>query len=550
LWAVATANGDFVFGEPTNLGVPVNDSYGVRGACISRDGLSLYFSSNRPGGYGGYDLWVATRDSMDGNWGDPVNLGQPVNTAYDAWDPSISSEGLSLYFADGFYEPFMPGGRGMMDLWVATRDTVSEPFGAPVNLGPKFNNGGPNEYPCISADGLSLYFSGWFSNSLGLCDLWVSTRTSADDEWHTPAHLENVNSPFGEGAPDISVDGRVLFFISTRPRDFTTVDDFELWMAMRETTAEAFGAPVKLPPRVNTEPYSALFPSLSPDGSLLYFCSDRPGGFGDSDIWQVAMTPTVDFNGDGKVGGGDIYAMVDCWGADDPVCDVGPMPWGDGVVDVEDLKVLARYIGRELDDPTLIAHWALDEVVGTIARDGVGQNDGTVTGDAAWQPEGGMVGGALQFDGADDCVLTDLILDPDGGTFSILAWIKGGAPGQVIVSQADGKLGRVNYPGCSWLGIDAAGGLTTDLMSSESVSVASEVITTDGHWHRVALVWDDSSKTSALYVDGVEVSTYVRPTLTDMHGDLQIGIGRSGAPGSFFSGLIDDVRIYNRAVRP
>jgi Tol biopolymer transport system component len=222
------ARADFFFGKPVNLGPPVNDSYGVRGSCISHDGLSLYFSSNRHGGYGGYDLWVVTRETTGDNWGDPVNLGHRVNRAYDAWDPSISSDGLSLYFSDGFSAPFMPGGYGDMDLWIATRSTTSEPFGAPVNLGPTLNNGGPNEWPCISADGLSLYSSGWHPGTLGLCDLWVSTRISTNENWQAPLNLRTVNSPSGEGAPDISGDGLALFFISTRPRGFTSIDNFEL----------------------------------------------------------------------------------------------------------------------------------------------------------------------------------------------------------------------------------------------------------------------------------------------------------------------------------
>jgi hypothetical protein len=192
----------------------------------------------------------------------------------------------------------------------------------------------------------------------------------------------------------------------------------------------------------------------------------------------------------------------------------------------------------------------LDETEGTVAYNTAAGNDGTVMGGATWQPEGGMVGGALEFDGVDDSVLIDIILDPDDGTFSIVAWIKGGSPGQVILSQADAKIGRTDYPGCSWLEINALGALTTDLARSESASVVSEVITTDGQWHRVGLVWDDSSETSTLYVDGVEVASYLEPTLPNPQGDLQIGVGPGGEPGTYFSGLIDDVRIYNRAVKP
>jgi hypothetical protein len=75
----SVANADFTFGTPTNLGPTVSSSEDAD-PCISADGLELYFNSyNRPGGYGGYDMWVATRQTKDADWGTPVNLGPTVN---------------------------------------------------------------------------------------------------------------------------------------------------------------------------------------------------------------------------------------------------------------------------------------------------------------------------------------------------------------------------------------------------------------------------------------------------------------------------------------
>jgi hypothetical protein len=544
------ANADFMFGTPQNLGPPVNDSYGVRGMCISRDGLSLYFSSDRCVGYGGYDLWVATRETTDDNWGDPVNLGQPANTAYDAWDPSISSDGLSLYFGDGFDGPYMPGGYGWLDLWVATRNATSEPFGAPINLGPTLNNAGPNEWPCISADGLSLYCSGWHPSTLGLCDLWVSTRTSTNEDWQAPVNLQTVNSPYPDGAPDISADGLALFFISTRPRGFTSIDDFELWMTTRRRTSEPFGEPVKLPPHVNTEPYSALFPNLSSDGSTLYFCSNRPGGFGGSDVWQVPIIPIVDFNVDGIVDATDVCIMVDRWHTDNSLCDIGPAPWGDGIVDVQDLIVLAEHLFEEILPPDLVAYWRLDEVESNVAHDSVGDNHGTVYSEPLWQPDSGKVAGALQFDGIDDYIATDFVLDPSLGAFSVFAWIKGGAPGNVLISQVDGIGGNVE----TWLGNEPVSGkLMTGLVPPPlgrfiPKPLVSESVITDGQWHHIGFVWDGAYR--SLYVDGVEVAkdTAAINPLKSAIGGLYFGVSSTLEAGTFFSGLIDDVRIFDVAL--
>ena len=75
-----------------------------------------------------------------------------------------------------------------------------------------------------------------------------------------------------------------------------------------------------------------------------------------------------------------------------------------------------------------------------------------------------------------------------------------------------------------------------------------ETIITDEQWHRIGLVWDGSHRT--LFVDGLAVADDTQPALEASQMGLYIGVGNNYAPGTFFSGLIDDVRIYNRAVHP
>jgi hypothetical protein len=70
--------------------------------------------------------------------------------------------------------------------------------------------------------------------------------------------------------------------------------------------------------------------------------------FGGGDIYQAPIIPIVDLNGDGIVDSADLCIIVDNWGTDDPLCDIGPMPWGDGIVDVQDLIVLAEHLFEEI----------------------------------------------------------------------------------------------------------------------------------------------------------------------------------------------------------
>jgi hypothetical protein len=282
-----------------------------------------------------------------------------------------------------------------------------------------------------------------------------------------------------------------------------------------------------------------ILPRLSPDGSMLYFATMDSGGTWEN--WQASVEPICDFNGDGQVDGKDLLIMIMEFGGTDAVCDIGPFAWGDGVVDFEDFKVLAKYIDPEVTvtDPTLIAHWPLDETDGMTACDMAGENDATVIGGAVWQPEGGKIGGALAFDGVDDFVVAESPVGLGDGPFSILAWVKGGAADEVIVSS-----GVVD-----WLYTNPAdGSLMTALgsVAGNGQPLFSNVVITDGLWHRIGLVWDGVDR--ILLVDEQEVARDEQGELANPNAGLIIGAGAT--PNRFFSGLIDEVRIYNRAVKP
>ncbi len=258
-------------------------------------------------------------------------------------------------------------------------------------------------------------------------------------------------------------------------------------------------------------------------------------------IGQAPIISIFDFNGDGIVDSADMCIMIDHWGEDYSLCDIGPTASGDGIVDVQDLIVLAEHLFEEVNDPTLYAHWALDETEGISASDSAGDNDALIIGGAAWQPGSGQVDGAIQLDGISGCAITNPVLNPARGPFSVFAWIKGGAPGQAVISQ---------QAGVNWLAADAEGKLMTELKSSDQLAgpLLSETVITDGQWHRIGLVWDGSHR--KLCVDGVAVAEDAQPGLEGSQMGLYIGVDKNYAPGTFFSGLIDDVRIYNRVVSP
>ncbi len=527
------ARGDF-FCTPATKVANVNGGITTLGGSISADGLSLYLSSERPGGLGGtFDMYVATRASAQDEWGPAVNLGPTLNGATWEYTPNISPDDLSLYFSSE-----RPGGSGQMDMWVTTRPATNSPWGKPVNLGPTLNSGAYDLSPRESADGLTLLFHS-SRGGIGGEDIWMSTRATKDDPWGKPVNLgAQVNSGTNDGEAVMTPDGLTLFFSSDRDGG---VGNYDLWVTTRRSTSHAWGRPINLGRSVNSRTVEWTG-SVSADGSTLYFCSDRPTEWGPCSVYQTTITPVVDFNGDGKVDDAEVRALLDNWGKDEPLYDIGPTPFGDGVVDMQDMAVLTRYASGEVVDPSLVACWELDEKDGTDVSDSAGTYPARLIGNPVWQPEGGAVGGALELDGVDDCVMVTFPSALQPGAMSMLAWVKGGRPGQVIFSRQ----GSAN-----WLAAEkSTGELMTDVRTTTRGGrpLCSKTMITDGQWHRVGLVWDGTTRT--LYVDGVPVAADVQDSPKEAYTDLAIGAGKDLAPGTSWSGLIDDVRIYNRVVKP
>ena len=525
-----SVNAEIIMSEPTNVGPIINNASDVQECDFSHDGLELYFSANRPGGYGGMDIWVARRKTANDPWQEPVNLGPNVNSSGREIEPSISGDSLELYF--GYWDDY--------NIYVCTRTSKDATWSSPVKVGSPVPSNDAWR-PDISADGLSLYFAAIGIGGHGGDDIWVTTRATKDDPWSEPVNLgPNVNSSGEDFCPSISSDDLTLVFM----RDYTS-----MWAATRKSIDDDWGPAVDL--GFNRTNFNG--PALSPDGSTLYFDANTQywGGYGSGDILQVKFIPIVDFNSDEIVDTVDMCIMVDNWHTDSTLCDIAPLPLGDGYVDVKDLVALAEHLFEDVNDTTLIAHWPLDETQDVIAYNSASDCDGSLMGGPIWQPEGGQVGGALQLDGVDDYVITPFIVNPADGPFSVFAWIKGGASGQVIISQTNGA-----GSGETWLGTEPVSSkFMTGLVPLQigrytPQPLVSESIITNDQWHHIGFVWDGSYR--SLYVDGVEVAkdATAQAALKPATGGLYIGTGKNLEAETFFSGLIDDVRIYDRVLTP
>jgi hypothetical protein len=273
---------------PVNLGPPVNSAFAEVDPFISKDGLSLYFScQNCTGGYGGFDLWVSERASVHDPWGAPQNLGPTVNTPYTEGSPALSVDGHRLYFTSD-----RPGGFGGSDIYVSRRHNKRDDFGwqFPENLGSGVNSSANDAQPFIFEDDASgiitLYFASDRSGGLGGNDIYASTL-QWDETFGSAVPVVELNTSSNEQGVTVRRDGLEIIFVSNRPGSILNrqgVPSYDLWVSTRESTADPWSPPVNLDPSgiigINTGRHDGG-PSLSFDGTALYFhAAQRAGNLG------------------------------------------------------------------------------------------------------------------------------------------------------------------------------------------------------------------------------------------------------------------------------
>ena len=203
----------YCYDTPVHLDSSINTPGFEGKPALSPDGLELYFVSDRPGALGGpgdQDIYVSRRRSVNGRWGPPERVPAPISSTFFDITPTISLDGLAMYFGSNRPGPFSPP---WPDLWVSHRASVNHPWGEAVNLGP------------------------------------------------------GINTPLFEGSIDISPDQRTAFFAGVTP-DFV----FDIFVSRRSSIDEPFGPRVKLPAPIDSEGHD-YGPALTPNGHSMFFSS-------------------------------------------------------------------------------------------------------------------------------------------------------------------------------------------------------------------------------------------------------------------------------------
>lgn len=227
LWVATRASLDAPWGTPQNLGPNINTSATDQCPHLSADGYSLIFASDRPGGVGGSDLYITHRRNPrdDFGWDIPENFGSGVNSSSGEFTPGSFEDDTGTFTL--YFNSNRPGGPGNGDIYASVLGNDGT-FGPPA-LVPELSSSASENFPAPRRDGLELFLTSARTGTLGGDDLWVSTRASVSDPWSPPVNLgPTVNTTFTDSGNAISFSGTSLLFWSNRPGGSGGPDLYEI----------------------------------------------------------------------------------------------------------------------------------------------------------------------------------------------------------------------------------------------------------------------------------------------------------------------------------
>ena len=275
-----------------NLGNLVNSKYDDKRPSLTADGKKMIFTSRRPRekdspidreGDGKYfeDIYSSNWDSVNKVWGAPELLPGGINTEFHDAACSISPDGKQIFVYKN--DPKLAKGG---DIWVSKLNSSGK-WGTPHSIGAPINTSYWEDGACLSPDGNTLFFISEMDvkGAQGHGDIYYSTRDSKAGAWKDPINMgPDINTPYDEGGVFMAADGKTLFFCSEGHNSMGSYDIFKTVFENGQ-----WSKPINIGYPINTIGAEKSF-VLTADGKTAYIASDRAGGFGERDIYQIDLT--------------------------------------------------------------------------------------------------------------------------------------------------------------------------------------------------------------------------------------------------------------------
>jgi outer membrane protein OmpA-like peptidoglycan-associated protein len=280
-----------------NLGNIVNTHNSEWDPSPTPDGKVLFFSSSRPGGYGGEDVWVSV--IKDGKWQKPVNVGRAINNVNNETVDNVRPDGNGLFLSGTF-----PGTFGQFDIYYV--ETTQDGWGAldhyPMPINSKYQDEGGN----LSANGKALVFTSdrpgavggyipygslYHGSVQGNMDIYVCLKT--EDGWSQPINLgPTINTPYSERSAYLHPDGKTLYFCSEGHYGLGRLDVFKS-VRLREDSWTEWSEPVNLGKEINGSNDDWGYKICLSGDSAFFAAENRSDGYGGWDLYTVTLPKTA-----------------------------------------------------------------------------------------------------------------------------------------------------------------------------------------------------------------------------------------------------------------
>jgi WD40-like Beta Propeller Repeat len=274
----------FCYGPPVHLNSLINTPGFEGKPSLSADGLELYFVSDRAGALGGpgdQDIYVSRRASTQDDWGAPERVPPPVSSTFFDITPTISLDGLALYFGSNRPGPYSPP---LPDLWVSHRTSVNDPWGEAVNLGAGVNTTLFEGSISPSPDELTIYFAAIAPPDFAF-HIYKSTRNSTTEQFGPRVLVDSpINSNGHDYGPALTPSGNTMFFASGIDNPFAPGAINHLYVSERQNDSSPWGPRVYLD-TINCASCFGGLPTIRAGGKEICWMGNRGDSYGDMDIY-------------------------------------------------------------------------------------------------------------------------------------------------------------------------------------------------------------------------------------------------------------------------